>query len=66
MFLRPCDLRNIFYGISIQQMEEKKYDRKSQMDGRQIIRIGVNFSSETRCIEDLIIEKIKNSQDFSC
>ncbi|MDE7347733.1 MAG: PD-(D/E)XK nuclease domain-containing protein [Muribaculaceae bacterium] len=27
-----------------------KYDRKYQMDGREIIRIGVNFSSATRCM----------------
>ncbi len=42
---------------ALHQIEEKKYDRKFQMDGRQIIRIGVNFSSETRCIEDWKIEK---------
>ena len=41
---------------ALKQIEEKKYDRKFQMDGRQIIRIGVNFSSETRCIEDWKIE----------
>lgn len=40
---------------ALRQIEEKKYDRKYQMDGRQIIRIGVNFSSKTRCIEDWII-----------
>ncbi len=42
---------------ALKQIEEKKYDRKFQMDGRQIIRIGVNFSSETRCIEEWLIEK---------
>ena len=41
---------------ALRQIEEKRYDRKYQMDGRQIIRIGVNFSSETRCIEDWKIE----------
>lgn len=41
---------------ALRQIEEKKYDRKYQMDSRQIIRIGVNFSSETRCIEDWKIE----------
>ena len=41
---------------ALQQIEDKKYDRKYQMDGRQIIRIGVNFSSKTRCIEDWRIE----------
>ena len=42
---------------ALRQIEEKKYARKYQMDGRQIIRIGVNFSSESRCIEDWKIEK---------
>ncbi|MDE6552611.1 MAG: ATP-binding protein [Muribaculaceae bacterium] len=42
---------------ALKQIEEKKYDRKFQMDGRHIIRIGVNFSSETRCIEDWKIER---------
>ncbi|MDE7347734.1 MAG: ATP-binding protein [Muribaculaceae bacterium] len=41
---------------ALKQIEEKKYDRKYQMDGREIIRIGVNFSSATRCIEDWKIE----------
>ena len=36
---------------ALRQIEEKKYERKYQMDGRRIIRIGVNFSSKTRCIE---------------
>lgn len=40
---------------ALRQIEEKRYDRKFQMDGRQIIRIGVNFSSKTRCIEDWVI-----------
>ena len=42
---------------ALRQIEEKRYDRKYQMDGRQIIRIGVNFSSETRCIEDWKIQR---------
>ncbi|MDE6480672.1 MAG: PD-(D/E)XK nuclease domain-containing protein, partial [Muribaculaceae bacterium] len=37
---------------ALKQIEEKKYSRKFQMDSRQLIEIGVNFSSETRCIED--------------
>ena len=37
---------------ALKQIEDKKYSRKFQADGRQIIEIGVNFSSETRCIED--------------
>ena len=43
-------------GQALHQIEEKKYDRKFRMDGREIIRIGVNFSSDTRCIEDWKIE----------
>lgn len=41
---------------ALRQIEEKKYDRKYQMDGRQVVRIGVNFSSATRCIEDWKIQ----------
>ncbi|MDE7345156.1 MAG: ATP-binding protein [Muribaculaceae bacterium] len=37
---------------AMKQIEDKKYSRKFQADGRRIIEIGVNFSSETRCIED--------------
>lgn len=40
---------------AFKQIEDKMYDRKYQMDGRRIIRIGVNFSSKTRCIEDWMI-----------
>ncbi|MDE6512198.1 MAG: PD-(D/E)XK nuclease domain-containing protein, partial [Muribaculaceae bacterium] len=42
---------------ALRQIEEKKYGRKYQMDGRQIISIGVNFSSKTRCIEDWKIKR---------
>ena len=41
---------------ALKQIEDKKYDRKYLMDGRKIIRIGVNFSSATRCIEDWEIQ----------
>ncbi len=37
---------------ALKQIEEKNYSRKFQTDSRQIIEIGVNFSSETRCIEN--------------
>ncbi len=43
---------------ALKQIEEKKYSRKFQMDSRQLIEIGVNFSSETRCIEDWEIRTI--------
>ena len=42
---------------ALQQIDDKKYDRKYQMDGRSIIRIGVNFSYQTRCIEGWKIQK---------
>ncbi len=44
--------------LALKQIEEKRYDRKYQMDGREIIRIGVNFSSESRCIEDWKIQRL--------
>ncbi len=37
---------------ALRQIEEKRYARKFQMEGRRLILIGVNFSSKTRCIED--------------
>ncbi|MDE7350035.1 MAG: PD-(D/E)XK nuclease domain-containing protein [Muribaculaceae bacterium] len=37
---------------ALKQIEDKKYFRKFQADDRRIIEIGVNFSSETRRIED--------------
>ncbi len=42
---------------ALQQIEDKKYSRKFQADGREIIEIGVNFSSQTRCIEDWKIKR---------
>lgn len=44
---------------ALKQIEDKKYSRKFQMDSRQLIEIGVNFSSETRCIEDWKIRLIE-------
>ncbi len=41
---------------ALKQIEEKKYARQFQTDPRQIFKIGVNFSSETRCIESWEIE----------
>lgn len=41
---------------ALEQIEEKNYARKFQADGRKLFKIGVNFSSETRCIEDWKIE----------
>lgn len=43
---------------ALKQIEDKRYARKYQMDSRQIIEIGVNFSSKTRCIEDWKINRL--------
>ncbi len=42
---------------ALRQIADKQYARKFQMDGRKIIKIGVNFSSKTRCIENWKIEE---------
>lgn len=42
---------------AINQINERRYDLKFQSDPRRIIKIGVNFSSSTRTIEDWIIEE---------
>ncbi len=40
---------------AMDQINEKEYDRPFRTDSRKIFKIGVNFSSKTRCIEDWII-----------
>lgn len=40
---------------AISQIEEKLYTRPYQAEDRKIFKIGVSFSSKTRCIEDWII-----------
>lgn len=37
---------------ALQQIEEKGYDKPFLASGKQIIRLGINFSSQTRCIDD--------------
>ena len=37
--------------IALQQIEEKGYDRPFLASGKKIIRLGINFSSETRTID---------------
>jgi hypothetical protein len=37
--------------VALEQIEAKKYATSYVMDGREIIKIGVNFSSETRTID---------------
>ncbi|MBP3519434.1 MAG: ATP-binding protein [Parabacteroides sp.] len=41
---------------ALQQINEKQYARPFVSDGRQIVKIGVNFSSETRNIEKWVVE----------
>ena len=40
---------------AIRQIEEKRYARPYQTDCRKLFKIGVDFSSKTRCIENWII-----------
>ncbi len=42
---------------ALKQIEEKKYALCFDADGRKVFKIGVNFSSETRRIEDWKIEE---------
>ncbi|MDE5790961.1 MAG: ATP-binding protein [Muribaculaceae bacterium] len=42
---------------ALRQINEKMYARPFHTDSRKIFKIGVNFSSETRCIEGWRIEE---------
>jgi hypothetical protein len=41
---------------ALQQINDKSYTLPFECDGRQIVKIGVNFSSTTRNIEKWIVE----------
>ena len=41
---------------ALQQIEEKQYARPFEHDSRQLFKIGVNFSAETRNIEKWLVE----------
>lgn len=41
---------------ALRQINERNYTRKYQTDGRKLFKIGVAFSSKTRCIEEWVIE----------
>lgn len=43
---------------ALRQINEKMYARSFHADSRKIFKIGVNFSSETRCIESWKIEEV--------
>jgi len=38
--------------IALRQIEEKGYDRPFAADSRELFKVGVNFSTEKRCIDD--------------
>lgn len=42
---------------AMEQIDSKDYTRQFQTDGRKIVKIGVNFSSENRNIDKYIIEE---------
>lgn len=44
-------------GYALRQINEKLYARPFHADGRKIFKIGVSFSSKTRCIEGWKIEE---------
>lgn len=41
---------------ALQQINEKQYAQPFASDGRRVVKIGVNFSSETRNIEKWVVE----------
>lgn len=41
---------------ALKQINEKHYAQPFEADGRQLFKIGVNFSAETRNIEKWIVE----------
>jgi ATP-dependent exoDNAse (exonuclease V) beta subunit len=42
---------------ALKLIEEKEYTKPFEMDSRKVYRIGVNFSSEKRCIEEWKIKE---------
>lgn len=42
---------------ALQQINDKHYAQPFEADGRQLFKIGVNFSSKTRNIERWIVEE---------
>jgi hypothetical protein len=36
--------------VALEQIEEKKYALPYQTDGKELVKLGVNFSSKTRTI----------------
>ncbi len=42
--------------VALQQIEDRGYAKPFAMDQRKLYKIGVNFSSKTRCVEKWLIE----------
>lgn len=40
---------------AMEQIESKQYTSPFKIDGRSVVKVGVNFSSKTRNIEDFLI-----------
>ena len=51
--------------IALKQIEEKGYARPFASDSRKLFKIGVNFSTEKRCIDDWKVVWI-NASIMSC
>lgn len=47
--------------VALRQIEEKGYAKSFAADSRKLFKIGVNFSTEKRCIDDWkVIEEKRN------
>ena len=46
-------------GQTLQQIEEKGYTRPYAAEGRQVIKVGVEFSAEKRNVERWMVEEEK-------
>ena len=44
---------------ALQQIEDKQYAKPFEADGRTIYKIGINFSTKTRRIDDWKTEKVE-------
>ena len=43
--------RDLDPAVALKQIEEKGYDKPFLTSGKQIIKLGINFSSETRTVD---------------
>ena len=40
---------------ALKQIEDKQYARPFALDKRKVFKIGINFSTQTRCVENWMI-----------